>query len=106
MDKYLIHEILPSPGNPRNSEGSFLRAPNGDILFAYSRFTGGAGDDESCDIALIRSSDNGMTFGEPVIIARAADFGVSNIMSVSGLILPDGRLGFWFLIKGNTAQPQ
>ena len=66
MDKYLIHEILPSPGNPRNSEGSFLRAPGGDILFAYSRFTGGAGDDESCDIALIRSSDNGMTFGEPV----------------------------------------
>lgn len=101
MDKYLIHEILPSPGNPRNSEGSFLRAPNGDILFAYSRFTGGAGDDESCDIALIRSSDNGMTFGEPVIIARAADFGVSNIMSVSGLTLPDGRLGFWFLIKEN-----
>lgn len=101
MEKYLVHEILPTDGNPRNGEGSFLRAPDGDILFAYGRFTGGAGDDEACDIAMIRTSDGGVSFGEPEIIARASDLGVSNIMSVSGLSLPDGRIGFWFLIKEN-----
>lgn len=101
MDKYLIHEILPSANNPRNSEGSFLAAPNGDILFAYGRFTGGAGDDDPSDIAMIRSADGGKSFGEPEIIAKAADFGVKNIMSVSGLKLNDGRLCFWFLIKEN-----
>ena len=100
MDKYLVHEILPAEGNPRNGEGSFLRAPDGDILFAYGRFTGGTGDDEACDIAMIRSHD-GVVFGEPEIIARAEDFGVGNIMSVSGLTLPDGRICFWFLIKEN-----
>ena len=101
MDKFLIHEILPTPDNPRNGEGSFLRAPDGDILFAYGRFTGGAGDDHACDIAMIRSKDNGLTFGEPEIIARAADFGTSNIMSVSSMTLDDGRFGFLFLIKEN-----
>ena len=69
MDKYLVHEILPAEGNPRNGEGSFLRAPDGDILFAYGRFTGGTGDDEACDIAMIRSHD-GVVFGEPEIIAQ------------------------------------
>ncbi len=100
MDPYLIHQICPSEGNPRNSEGAFLRAPNGEILFAYSRYTGSsASDDAACDIALIRSTDNGRTFSEPEIIARAAEFGTANIMSVSALPLLDGTLCFWFLIK-------
>ena len=101
MENYLIHEILPSDGNQRSGEGAFLRAANGDILFAYGRFTGGTDDDQACDIAMIRSEDNGLTFGDPVIIARAADFGVKNIMSVSAISLRDGRSGFLFLIKEN-----
>lgn len=102
MDNYLIHEILPSEHNPRNSEGSFLAAPNGDILFAYTRFTGGAGDDDASDIVLIRSTDGGRSFGAPELVAKADAFGVKNVMSVSGLQLPDGRLCFWFMIKENS----
>jgi hypothetical protein len=51
----LVCDLAPTKGNGRNSEGDFLRAPNGDILFAYSRYnTSGGGDDAPCDIALIR----------------------------------------------------
>lgn len=102
MKKKLVLEILPTKGNARNTEGAFLRAPNGDILFAYSRYnTGGGCDDSPCDIAMIRSSDEGETWSEPLIVAEASFYGVKNIMSVSGMTLKDGRLCWFFLIKEN-----
>ena len=100
MKVNLLHQLPPSENNPRNSEGSFIRGKQGEILFAYSRYTGEHwGDDCACDIALISSFDEGRTWSEPRIIARAADFGVKNVMSVSALELSDGRIAFFFLIK-------
>lgn len=100
MNVNLLHQLPPSENNPRNSEGSFIRGKNGEILFAYSRYTGEHwGDDCACDIALISSFDEGRTWSEPRIIARAADFDVKNVMSVSALELTDGRIAFFFLIK-------
>ena len=100
----LVCDLAPTKGNGRNSEGDFLRAPNGDILFAYSRYnTSGGDDDAPCDIALIRSSDEGNTWSEPVIIAYGQkDFGVDNIMSVSAMPMLDGSPCFYFLIKENN----
>lgn len=101
--KRLVFDIAPTNDNPRNSEGAFLRSPDGDILFAYSSYSGGDNSDGApCDIALIRSSDEGETWSEPVIIVRAKDFGVKNIMSVSGVVQNDGSLGFYFMIKENN----
>ncbi len=100
MKEKLVFDKIPTKENGRNSEGSFLRAPNGDILFAYSRFSKSDWiDDAPCDIAMIRSSDEGETWSEPVVLARAQQFGVENIMSVSGLYLKDGGLCFFFVIK-------
>ena len=94
--------ISPKGENSRNSEGSFLRAPNGDILFAYSRYhTTNSHDHAPCDIYMIRSSDEGESWTEPVCIAPASDFGVANVMSVSGVTHKDGSIGFYFLIKEN-----
>ena len=102
MQQKLVFDLIPTPENNRNSEGSFLRAPNGDILFAYSRYaTNDLTDHAPCDIAMVRSSDEGETWSAPVIIVRAEQFGVDNVMSVSGLPLRDGSLCFWFLIKEN-----
>ena len=96
----LVLEIPATAGNGRNSEGTFFRAPNGDILYAYSRFNSGDAMDESgCDIALIRSSDEGDSWSDFSIIARAKDFGVSNIMCASALPLADGRPCVYFLIR-------
>ena len=102
MNIRLIHQFPPSHGNPRNSEGAFLRGKNGEILFAYSRYRGESNHDHAaCDIALTVSHDEGRTWSESCIIARAAEFGTQNIMSVSAIEQADGRLGFYFLIKEN-----
>jgi len=102
MHVNLIHQFPPSENNPRNSEGAFLRGKQGEILFAYSRYTGDSCHDHaSCDIALTVSYDEGRTWSEPRILAAAKEFGTANIMSVSAMEQSDGRLAFYFLIKEN-----
>lgn len=103
MDIRLIHQFPPAVGNPRNSEGAFLRGKKeGEILFAYSRYHGDSYHDHaSCDIALSVSRDEGKSWSEPRTIATADEFGTKNIMSVSAVEQTDGRLAFYFLIKEN-----
>lgn len=102
MKTKTVCEIFPSDTNGRNSEGCFFTGTDGEILFAYSRYASvGTADDDVCDIALIRSRDNGESWSEYEIIARAPDFGVKNIMCASALTLSDGRLCVYFLIKEN-----
>lgn len=98
----LLHELPPGPGNPRNSEGAFLRGRHGELLFAYSRYRADSNHDHApCDIALITSEDEGEHWSEPRLIARAQDFGTQNIMSVSAMPCLNGDLAFYFLIKEN-----
>lgn len=98
----LVWDKKPTPENGRNSEGSFIRQPDGGILFAYSRYSSNDYDDgASCDIAVIRSFDEGETWSEPEIIARSADYGVRNLMSVSAVYQQDQTLGIYFIIKEN-----
>jgi len=100
MKVNLLHQLPPGENNPRNSEGAFIRGKQGEILFAYSRFTGkSCHDHAACDIALIVSYDEGRTWTEPRIIATAKEYGVENIMSVSALELKDGRICFFYLTK-------
>ena len=98
----LVHQIPPAKGNPRNSEGAFLRGKKGEILFAYSQYSGeSCHDHASCNIALITSFDEGESWSEPRIIAPASFFGTKNVMSVSAMTLRDGALAFFFIIKEN-----
>ena len=100
MNVTLVHQLPPSPGNPRNSEGAFLRTDQGEILFAFSRYHGESNHDHAaCDIALIRSCDEGVSWSKPEMIAPASDFGTVNVMSVSALRQKNGDLSFYFLIK-------
>ncbi|MBQ8496079.1 MAG: exo-alpha-sialidase [Clostridia bacterium] len=101
LDFRLVCDLPPKENNPRNSEGVFLRAPNGDILFAYSQYIGTSGDDHAaCNIVMIRSDDEGEHWTEiPETIANASFFGTQNVMSVSSMIQKDGALAFYFLIK-------
>ncbi len=100
MKSRLVCSLLPGGENGRNSEGDFLRAPNGEIWFAYSRFiSADSADDGPSDVYMIRSADEGETWSKPQCIARAGDFGTWNIMSVSAMPLADGTPCFYFLIK-------
>ena len=101
MKTELVFNLPPSPGNPRNSEGAFLRGKRGEILFAYSRYFGeSCHDHATCDVVLMESADEGKTWSPPRTIARAKeDFGTKNIMSISAMEQKNGDLAFYFLIK-------
>ena len=93
-----IHELPPVKGNPRNSEGAFLRLKTGQLLFAYSRFKGESWSDfAGCDIAAIRF--DGKAWSEPEILFSAESLGTKNVMSVSFSRLENGDVGLFFIIR-------
>ena len=101
VSRNIVCKILRGEDNPRNSEGDFARLKNGDILFAYSRYTGDdAEDDCACDIAGMLSTDGGKTFAPlPRPLLTAAEHGVENIMCVTLRRLPNGTLCLFYLCK-------
>ena len=92
----------PQPGNPRNSEGDFIRLENGRILFAYTHFTGSASDFGEAHIAARHSDDNGRTWSEQDEIVLPNEGGM-NTMSVSFLRLKSGPIAMFYLRKDSRA---
>ena len=94
MEHILKHSV---PGNPRNSEGAFVKLADGTLYFAYSRYNGEFGHDHaSADIAAVISKDNGATWSEPVTVLKNSRM---NLMSVSLLRLQNGRIAMVYLEK-------
>lgn len=86
--------------NPRNSEGAFFTLKNSDILFAYSKFKGKSNADyASADICLLRSTDDGRTFGEEKTIMTCESEKAVNIMSLSFLEMANGDIGLFYLVR-------
>ncbi len=97
LPQMVIDEIRPTEAYPRNSEGAFLGLRDGRILFAYSRFAGGGGDDDASEIAARTSADGGRTWSnDSLLVARGT---AMNVMSVSFLRLRDGRIAMFYLRK-------
>ncbi len=96
-----VFELPPGAGNPRNSEGDFLRLKDGRLLFAYSKYVSDSGhDDAPCSVAGAVSADNGKTWSRlPGFLATAAEHGVGNIMSVSLHRLATGEACLYYLVK-------
>src|SRR5687768_16638578 len=93
--------LAPKAGNPRNSEGDFVRLNDGKILFVYTHFAGGSADSASAHLAGRISSDGGRTWSEmdePI----PAKQGRQNTMSVSLLRLEDGRIALFYLVKNSA----
>ena len=88
----VVYELAPTPNNPRNSEGSFGRAPDGSILFVYNRYTEGQADDAKADLAVLTSRDDGRSWENSGIILSADDLGAMNLMGSSLLTLDNGDL--------------
>jgi sialidase-1 len=94
--------LPPGPGNPRNTEGSFVALGDGRILFAYSHFTGGGSDNDAASVVGRFSSDGGRTWTSPdtPIVEREGDM---NVMSVSLLRLTDGRIALFYVRKNSVS---
>lgn len=96
-----VLELAPSEGNCRNSEGDFIRLSDGRLLFAYSKFLEGNGDDDDrCVIAARFGSRNGEKWsGEDLIVATNTEEPEGNVMSVSFLRLDKKRIALFYLQK-------
>lgn len=94
--------LNPGPGNPRNSEGDFVRLKSGRILFVYTHFTGGTADHANAVLASRYSDDDGRTWSakDDILVQQ---LGKQNVMSVSLLRLAEGRIGLFYLVKNSAA---
>lgn len=92
--------LAPGPGNPRNSEGDFVRLKDGRWLFVYTHFTGGAGDHARAFLASRESSDDGKTWST-TDTRVVGDEGGFNVMSVSLLRLKSGEMALFYLRKNS-----
>ena len=98
-----VLELAPRPGNPRNSEGDFVKLADGTLLFAWSRYyeagkiENSSWDNGGADIVVRRSSDDGDTWSQTDEILVKND--AMNVMSVSFLRLDDGRIALFYIRK-------
>ena len=84
--KEITLRLEPKQGNPRNSEGDFIQLSDGRILFVYTHFTGGTGDNANAYLAGRYSDDKGKTWTKEDVSILSNEGGM-NIMSVSLLRL-------------------
>ena len=93
------------PGNPRNSEGAFVRLADGSIYLLYTRYRGESHhDDSTADLCGMISQDGGQTWVSLGTVVKSEHM---NVMSVSLLRLQDGRIALVYIQKsaiGNTWQ--
>ncbi len=98
LGKQIVLQLPPGPGNPRNSEGDFIQLKDGRVLFVYTHFTGGSGDDAAAHLASRESHDGGRTWSQEDKLVVPNE-GRQNVMSVSLLRLRDDRIALFYLRK-------
>lgn len=99
-DKEVVLRLEPSKKNPRNSEGDFVTLKGGSILFVYSHFTGGSGDNAFAHLAGRISYDKGKTWSDKDVTIVKNEGGM-NVMSVSLLRLDNGKIALFYLRKNS-----
>jgi sialidase-1 len=99
-DNSVVFNLEPSGKYPRNSEGAFVTLNSGRILFFYTQFYGGGGDESPARIVRTQSDDGGRTWsGEPVAVVENGQG--ANVMSVSLLRLQSGAIALFYLVKNS-----
>ena len=95
--KQVVLKLETGVNNPRNSEGDFITLRDGRILFIYTHYTGQSGADwGNAYLASRYSSDNGKTWSKESKIEVQQE-GKNNVMSVSLLRLPNGKIALFNL---------
>ncbi len=98
--KEIVLRLEPDKGNPRNSEGDFIKLKDDSILFVYTHFTEGAGDNATAHLAGRFSYDKGKTWSDKDVDILSNE-GNMNIMSVSLLRLENGDIALFYLRKNS-----
>jgi sialidase-1 len=100
--KEIVLRLEPGPENPRNSEGDFIKLKDGRILFIYTHFTSGSGDNATANLEGRISEDGGFTWSKEDIHILDNE-GNMNIMSVSLLRLSDDNIALFYLRKNSES---
>ena len=100
--KEIVLRLEPKEGNPRNSEGDFIKLKDGKILFIYTHFTKGSGDNAGAHLAGRYSEDEGKTWTTEDVTILGNEGGM-NIMSVSLFRLSDDRIALFYLRKNSES---
>jgi len=100
ISKEITLRLEPSNDNPRNSEGDFIQLNDGRILFIYSHFTSGSGDNSSAYLAGRYSSDGGKTWSSEDVKILPNEGGM-NVMSVSLIRLDKNKIALFYLRKNS-----
>lgn len=100
--KEVVLRLEPSDGNPRNSEGDFIQLKDGRLLFVYTHFTEGSGDNAGAYLAGRYSADKGITWSTEDVTILGNEGGM-NIMSVSLFRLSDDRIALFYLRKNSES---
>jgi len=96
----IIREFAPNEKNNRNSEATFLKLKNGDIMCAYARYGDqGSGDHCKADIYAVVSDDQGESFGKEFLILSCEEVGGDNVMSPAFIRLKNDAMGLFYLKK-------
>lgn len=99
-----VLELPPGPGNPRNSEGDFIKLKDGRILLVYTRYDGtDAGDHAPASLARRESRDGGRTWSTNDVVIVRNEGGGRNVMSVSLLRMSNGEIALFYLRKNSAA---
>ncbi|MFA5859530.1 MAG: exo-alpha-sialidase, partial [Elusimicrobiota bacterium] len=91
--------LPPSEGNPRNSEGAFVKLNDNRIMFVYTHYySGTGGDHDKAYLAARYSSYDGKSWSteDQVVVQNE---GQCNVMSVSLLRLKNGDILIGYLVK-------
>ncbi len=100
--KEITLKLDPQQGNPRNSEGDFIKLNDGRLLFIYTHFTSGTGDHASAYLAGRYSYDGGKTWTKEDELILGNEGGM-NVMSVSLLRLNSGKVALFYLRKNSQS---
>ncbi|MEE9432298.1 MAG: exo-alpha-sialidase [Melioribacteraceae bacterium] len=102
IGKEIVLRLEPKNGNPRNSEGDFINLKDGRILFIYTHFTAGTGDNAGAHLAGRYSADEGKTWSVDDETFLGNEGGM-NVMSVSLFRLSDDRIALFYLRKNSES---
>ncbi len=93
----VVTNLFHGEGNPRNSEGAFVKLKDGRLMFVYTRYNRNSYDDGGeAEIVAITSADGGRSWSDwRLVIPNRAQ----NVMSVSLLRLQDGRIAMAYAEK-------
>lgn len=97
-----VLRLSPGDGNPRNSEGDFIRLKNGQWKFIYTRFSAGTSDHAAAQLVSRTSHDGGASWSDEDQ-PEVANEGQWNVMSVSLLRLADGRIALFYMRKNSLS---